>query len=475
MEDVHEDLSENKKFKILMCTVAMTFMTCLDSSIVNVALPLIAHDLHSTMAGVQWIVTSYLITIAVLILLCGRIGDIKGKVKVFKIGVLIFTIGSILSGLSKSLPLLICSRVIQGTGASCTMAVGMGIISKTYSNNGRAKALGISSSAVALGTMIGPALGGMIASIRWDLIFWINVPIGIIAFISSTKVLPENDNSTDEKIDFRGTIVFAVFIVSLILSVTEGEFLGYTNKIILLGFLISILSFLVFIYLQKTVKSPVLDLTLFKNKLFIISVGCGFFTFVAVSCQTILLPFYLQDSLNISPFYSGLFLIIYPLVLGITSPISGDLADKLNPELISTIGTIFLALGFLLMGIINEGTPLWYVGVYNAIMGIGNGMFKSSNNSLVMARIPKEKLGIAGSVNSLFRNVGMTFGFTLATTLLYDRMSKMLGYKVSNYIVGKNYVFISAMTSVFKVAAIMCFISVILSIIRYKKYKNNQL
>ncbi|WP_278244717.1 MFS transporter [Clostridium sp. Ade.TY] len=220
------------------------------------------------MAKVEWVVTSYLLVISVLVLLNGRIGDIKGKYKVFKIGIFIFTIGSICSGISKDITLLIISRVIQGIGASCTMAVIMGIITSIYKEGeGRGKALG---------TMIGPSIGGILASIRWDLIFWINVPIGIINLIVASKVFNKDNSVINEKIDFRGTIAFGIFIVSLILSVTKGEFIGYTNKYILCGLLISLIGLIIFIYLQKTVKSPVLDLNLFKNRLFATSIICNF-------------------------------------------------------------------------------------------------------------------------------------------------------------------------------------------------------
>lgn len=471
MDSTVSEISPKRKSKILMCVVTMTFMACIDGSIVNVTLPLMAHDLNATMAQIEWVVTSYLLTISVLVLLSGRIGDIKGKGKVFKIGILIFTIGSVCSGLSKNLPLLIISRVIQGIGASCTMAMNMGIITSLYKEGeGRGKALGISSSAIALGVMVGPSLGGILAAIRWDLVFWINVPIGIINFIVANKVFDKDKEISNEKIDIRGTVAFGAFIVALTLSVTNGEFLGYTNKYILLGFLVSIIGFIIFIYLQKKVKSPVLDLNLFKNGLFSSSILCNFLTFVGISSVSIILPFYLQDVLKMSTLQSGLFLMIYPLILGIVSPFSGKLSDKLNAKIIANVGCIILSVGLILLGTIKENTPLVYVAIYSAIMGFGNGLFKSPNNTLVMRNIKKERLGSAGGVNSLLRNVGMVFGIAFSTTLLYDRMSNIIGYQVSNYIPGRNDVFIYAMDIVFLSAGFICVLATIVSIIRSKKY-----
>lgn len=466
-----EDSIYNNRWKILVCVVTVTFMNCLDSSIVNVALPVISEDLGVTMASVQWIVTSYLIAISCLILLGGRFGDVKGKCNTFKIGIVLFTLGSLLCGLSHTLPLLVASRIFQGIGASITMANSLGIITDAFSKGGRGRAVGISGASVALGIMVGPAIGGIIVSFRWEYIFLINVPIGIIAFIAAMKILPKEEGHKDKKIDILGTVLFAIFIISIVLSLTEGQFVGYTSTPIIVGFIISIVSLILFIVTEMKIKSPVLDLTIFKNNLFSISVFCGFISFIAISCYTILLPFYLQDVLKLTPFYAGIFMIIYPMTLSIVSPLSGTLSDKIGSEIIALIGLTMTSISFILMSTIHEATPIWIVGIYSVVMGIGNGMFQSPNNTLVMSTVKRNKLGIAGSVNALVRNLGMIFGITLGTTLLYSKMSSMLGYTVNNYIPGKDHVFISAMDFVYIVAAVICFIGVIVSATRFRKRK----
>lgn len=468
--NTYNPLHDNR-WKILICVVTVTFMNCLDSSIVNVALPIISEDLGVTMASVQWIVTSYLIAISCLILLGGRFGDVKGKCNTFKIGIFLFTLGSLFCGLSHTLPLLVASRVFQGIGSSITMANSLGIITDAFSKGGRGRAVGISGASVALGIMVGPALGGMIVSFRWEYIFLINVPIGIIAFIAAMKILPKEKGEKNKKIDILGTVLFAIFIISIVLSLTEGQFMGYKSTPILLGFLISIVSFILFIFTELKIESPVLDLSIFKNNLFSISIFCGFISFIAISCFTILLPFYLQDVLNLTPFYAGLFMMIYPITLSVISPLSGSLADKIGSELIALIGLCMLSVSFIFMSTINELTPLWLVGVYSVLMGIGNGMFQSPNNTLVMSTVKRDKLGIAGSVNALVRNLGMISGVTLGTTLLYSKMSSMLGYTVTNYIKGKDQVFISATDFVYVVAAIICFVGVLISATRFRKKK----
>lgn len=460
---------ESNKWAILFCVVIMTFMACIDGSIVNVALPKISSDLNKPILDTQWIVTSYLMVISALVLLCGRIGDVKGKCRVFKAGVLIFTIGSFLSGLSKTLPLLIASRSIQAIGGACAMATGMGIITSVFDEKERGRAMGLSASAVAMGVMVGPALGGVLVAIRWDLIFWINVPIGIIAFLFSMKYLPRMKTDSNEKIDIKGTVVFAIFIVSSMLAITKGEVLGYTDKYIILGFIIAILSLIIFIYLEKTVESPILDLKLFDIKLFSLSIACSALSFLAISSMNIIIPLYLEQVLQMNSLHAGLFLIIYPLCLSIVAPFSGSLSDKFNGRLISLIGVALLTVGLFFMGKININSSLIYLGVCCAVMGLGNGIFKSTNNALVMQKIPQNRLGIAGSMNSLVSNLAMAYGFTFATTILYGRMSYKLGYKVSNYVPGHESVFLYGLDCVFFTSTIICLIATVVAFIRYRK------
>jgi len=188
------DNNVNKsRWLILFTVVSMTFMCCLDSSIVNVALPVMKDKLSVTMASIEWVVTSYLIVISATILIFGRLGDMKGKTYIFRFGIILFTFGSLMCGLSSSLGLLVFSRVVQAIGAAGTMSTSQGIITQVFPSNERGRALGISGSFVALGIMVGPPLGGLIVSaFSWKYIFLINVPIGIITFIMSTRNFPKS-------------------------------------------------------------------------------------------------------------------------------------------------------------------------------------------------------------------------------------------------------------------------------------------
>ena len=472
MDSANNNSSNKNRWSILFIVVMVTFMSTLDSSIVNVALPSMAKALNVSSAGIQLVVTSYLIIISATILVFGRLGDIAGKTKVFKFGIALFTIGSLFCGITRSLPLLVLARIIQAIGAAGCMANSQGIITEVFPVNERGKALGITGTFVALGALVGPPLGGFIVdATSWEYIFLINVPIGIITLFYSFKILPKGHKTAKGKLDGLGALLFMFAIVPLFVALGKGQEIGFTKPIILFSFLIAIISFIAFIMVEKKSESPLLQLQIFENKLFSLSIFCGFISFVAIFCSIIIQPFYLQDVLKYSPAYTGLILMIYPLVLSVVAPISGHLSDKIGSEILTFIGLVLTSLGLLLMSTLNEQSSLMSMVFFIVAMSIGNGLFQSPNNSLIMSTVPKDKLGIAGSVNGLVRNLGMVCGIALSTTLLYNRMSYKIGHRVTDYVVGRNDAFIYGMKIVYIAAAAICMIGAILTFLRLYSIK----
>lgn len=471
-----DDKTLKNRWMILLTIVSMTFMACLDSSIVNVALPVMSDKLNVSMASIAWVVTSYLIVISSTILIFGRLGDIKGKTRVFRFGVLLFSIGSLLCGISYNLPLLVGARVIQAIGAAGAMSTSQGIITQVFPANERGRALGLSGTFVALGTMVGPPLGGFIVSIlSWQYIFLINVPIGIVAVILGMKILPRDTGASKEKLDGVGAVLFVIAIVALFGSMIQGQESGFDRPYIMAGFVIAVVALIVFFIVEKRLETPLLNLQIFQNKLFSISILCGFITFVAIFCSNIIQPFYLQYVRELSPAVTGLFMMVYPLILSVVAPVSGYLSDKIGSEFLTFLGLIFSSVGLLLMSTLNEITPLWMMVLFIGVMSIGNGLFQSPNNSLIMSTVPKNKLGIAGSINALIRNLGMVVGISYSTTLLYNRMSHKIGYRVSSFVEGRSDVFIYGMRYVYITAALICLLGASITAFRlYGSKKRKQ-
>lgn len=472
MEQTSEKVYKNRML-ILFNIVLMTFMATLDSSIVNVALPKMSELLSVSSEAIAWVVSSYLLVIVGTILIFGRLGDIKGKTRVFHYGIVIFTVGSLLCGISNSFIILIIARAIQGIGAAATMATNQGIITQVFPSNERGKALGISGTFVALGSMAGPPIGGLIVnSFSWKYIFLINVPIGIFVYLLGLKILPKQTVNSNEKLDTKGAVLFTIAIVSLFLSLILGEDYGYQRLPIILGFIVFILSFLVFIVFEKKTEVPLLQLKLFHNSLFSLSIFCAFISFIAISSSAIIMPFYLQNTLHYSPAITGIILMASPLILAFVAPVSGRLSDKIGSEFLTFLGLTINSVGLFLMTSLTETSSIINLLLFIALMSVGNGLFQSPNTSLIMSNAPRSMLGITGSVNALIRNLGMISGISISILILYSRMSHKIGYNVSNYVPGRDDIFIYGMKGAYLAAASISALGAILTAFRlYNKYK----
>ena len=457
---------------ILITVLLLAFMTSLDGSIVNVALPMMSESLSVNTQSISWVFSSYLIGICTLILAFGKLGDLKGKMKVFKTGILIFTLGSMMSGLSAAFPFLITARIIQAVGAAASMATSQGIITEAVPRNEIGKAFGLFGTCIALGTMMGAPIGGFIISIfKWNYIFFFNVPIGIIIFILCFKFLPKEHVNNGKFPDIKGFLLFVITIVSFFIAVMQGGAVGYGNPLIISCFVISITAFIFFVFTEKKADDPMLDLDIFKSKSFSISIFCSFLSFVAIFCLLIVNPFYLHYAREYDPSFIGLLMMFYSIILTLSSLFSGILSDKIRPELLTFTGLAIMGAGFFFMTLLNISTPIFLLLIFMALIGLGAGLFQSPNNSLIMSAASKDKLGIAGSVNALVRNIGMSIGIAVATILLYDRMSQKAGYKVSTYVAGSDDIFLYGMRYVYVVAGILCVIGAIITFMRFYHQK----
>ena len=471
-----EKTFEKNKWPILLIVVMSTFMATLDSSIVNVALPQMARALDVDTAQIQLVVTSYLIVIVGIILIFGKLGDMLGKTRIFTFGIAMFTLGSLLCGIGSSFPVLIGARIIQAVGAAATMANNQGIITQVFPATERGKALGLTGTSVALGSLVGPGLGGIIVgAASWEYIFLINVPVGVVVLFFAIKLLPRSNKKVTDRLDILGAALFMFSIVPLFVALGQVPSLGFTNPLILSAFVVSVLSFIAFIVVEQKRENPLISLSIFKNKLFSLSIFCAFITFVGLFCNSIIQPFYLQDVMNYAPEQAGLIMMIFPLVLSVLAPVSGHVSDKIGSELLTFIGLLLISLGLFLMSTLTEQSSLMTMVIFIVVLSAGMGLFQSPNNSLIMSTVGRHQLGIAGSINALVRNMGMVCGIALATTLLYGSMSGELGYRVTDYVAGQNGAFINGMRMVYMTAAVISLFGAVLTLLRLIRKKSRTL
>ncbi len=411
--------SPNYRWYVVAAVSIGTFMATLDSNIVNVAMPTIASQFQTNLSMLQWVVTAYLLTISSLLPVFGRLADMLGRKMVYSLGFIVFTIGSGFCGLAPNLWLLVAARVLQALGAAMLMANSMALVSSVFPPKERGKALGFTGTVVALGSLAGPALGGILIGLAgWRSIFFVNLPLGLIGCAAAFLVLPADIRSTEkETFDFGGALLFATGMISLLLAINNGADLGWTSLPVLTGLGVGALLLAAFGSVEGKVRHPMIDLSLFRNLPFLTGSISGFLSFVAMFANTMLLPFYLQRVLHLEPSRIGMLMMVTPFIMVFVAPLSGHLSDKIGPILLTTGGLTLTAGGLLYFSTLSATSSIWHVLPGLLLMGFGSGMFQSPNNTSIINAVPPQKMGVAGSINSLVRNLGMVTGIAFSVTL----------------------------------------------------------
>jgi EmrB/QacA subfamily drug resistance transporter len=397
------------------------FMSTLDASVVNISLPTITQALDTHLKAVAWVVTGYLIVITGCLLLMGRLADLFGQKRVYLLGFLIFTFGSALCGLSPTIGFLIGSRMVQGLGASALMAIGPAIITNAFPEKDRGQALGIIGSVVSAGFLTGPLLGGfLVEHLGWRSIFFINLPIGAIGIFLTSKFLERKELTKEVQLDLRGALLLFVFVTSLLLflnRVSQGS-----TPLLLGWFSLSLVSLILFIVAELRSPFPLVDLHLFRRRLFISSLGASLLSFWMSAAHTFVIPFFLQNIFGFSPSKVGMLVFPVSLTVMVMAPLGGRVSDRVGVRIPATMGLIFTSLTIFsftfLKGPVSHYQILWR----QVVIGIGIGLFNPANNSAIIGSLSREKIGLASSFLALSRNLGMVVGIAFAEMVIALRM-----------------------------------------------------
>lgn len=463
---------KNTKIGLMLFSVALgTFMSALDSSVVNIAIPVIKSYFDVPLATVEWIITAYLMVVSSILLFFGRLSDIYGQKRVYITGFAIFTVGSALCGLSTSAEMLIALRVLQSLGAGMMFSTSSAIITQNVPAKNRGKAFGVISIAVAVALSTGPVLGGTLAgTLGWQSIFYINVPVGIIGIILATKFIPSDKKVPSASLDIPGSVLIfvALFLILLPLNqLNEGTSHYLIAAMLVLGVILAV----VFIHYEKKAKYPILNLKLFSNRVFSASLSAALFSYMAQSIMVFLVPFYLQTIRLFSPAMSGLLYIPMPLAILIVSPVAGYISDRFDTRYISSAGVGVMAVGLFILSYLNTTTPLWYIVMGMIITGLGFGMFQTPNNSAVMNHVPMANRGVASGMLATARNMGMATGVGISGALFSFFSSRAstqyLNQGLSDTIINQSS-FIYALHITFMVASIIALVAVVASLTKGK-------
>ncbi|MDF2522930.1 MAG: EmrB/QacA subfamily drug resistance transporter [Clostridiales bacterium] len=416
---MEQQITKAKRYIILINVCVSIFMCTLDASILNIALPIISSELKADISSIQWVVTSYLLTISVLLLIWGKISDIYGRKRVYTFGFIVFTIGSVMCGLSNSLNMLVFSRVLQAMGASSMMALSQGIVTSTFPAAERGKALGITGTIVAMGGLVGPSLGGILVhAAGWEAIFYLNIPIGVLGIILTIFTFPKDDKKPENvNFDYKGSLLYIFSITLLFMALLLWQERSIGTSLMIPMLIAAIIGLVIFIRYEEHAIDPLIHLELFRNKVFSMGVICAYLSFIAIFATQMFVPFYLQLALKLDTLTSGILVSFYPIATALVAPLSGRLSDKISFRPLTVAGLTINVIVLAAMTTLGSGSSFIKIAVLMAALGVGVGLFQSPNNSSVMGAVSKERLGIAGGINALFRNLGMVSGITISVML----------------------------------------------------------
>ncbi|PHM58518.1 putative permease of the major facilitator superfamily [Xenorhabdus sp. KK7.4] len=435
-ESIEQGFPTPQRYFAAAAILIGVFMASLDSSIINISLPSISRSLKIDPASAIWITNSYQVASAATMLICASLGSLIGERRFYTIGMILFTLSSFGCGVSHTFPILISMRIIQGISYAIMISVGLGLYRIIFPPHSIGTIFGFNALAFAVGTATGPSLGGMIISyLSWQWLFYINIPLGILAIFFSLKHLGF-DKSNKKGFDFIGSTISAIAFGLLVISVNN---IGKSNNpIIILGIISSLILFVIFITIQKRSKNPLLPLDIFKSKKYSFAVLSSMIMFISQGMALVALPFALQHTYSYSALESALIFTPWPVAVAICAPIAGKLSNRFNPTQISTAGIACLCIGLALLAGLPENLTifdcLWRI----AICGIGYGLFLPPNNKEMFSNVEKKRTVTASGVLSTARTAGQSIGAALVAMIivLLKETSDSLGQHFIIYVFG---------------------------------------
>ncbi len=408
------------KWIVLSNTTIGSFMAALDISIVLIALPVIIKDLPGTGAAEGiWIVLGYSLVTSTLILNMGRLGDMFGRVKMYNLGFAIFTIGSFLCSVSLNGLELNLFRIVEGIGACFLWANSAAIITDAFPFHERGKALGINQVAIVVGSVFGLVLGGILTgSLGWRSIFWVNVPIGIFGTIWAYEGMKEIGNiEKGKKLDIWGNVIFILGLTLLLAGVTFGPIYGWSLDTVS-SVASGVILLFAFVFIEKKVTDPMIDLKLFKIKVFAAGNLAILFFALSRGAFRFMMVFYFQALLGYGPLLAGILLIPVSASVALSGPLSGWLSDRYGPRWFAACGLALTGAAFLIMSQLGAFVSYYLLFIPFCLLGIGMGLFSSPNRSVVLSSVPSQRRGIAAGTNSTLANVGLLVALGIGIALM---------------------------------------------------------
>lgn len=456
-----DPVGHNTGKKVVLLVATMTFFLFpFVASSVNIALPSIGRDLSLDAVTLAWVATAYLLSSAAFLVPFGRMADIHGRKKIFTLGIIIFTLTSLLSGMASSGVMLITLRVLQGVGVAMFVGTGVALLTSAFPAAERGKVLGINAAAVYAGLSLGPVLGGVVTRhLGWRSIFFLTVPPGLaIIGLVLWKMRGAWTGAKGERFDFAGSAIYSLALVALIYGFTLLP--DVPGVWLVVGGVIGLVAFARW---ESRIRSPVLDLNLFRHsRAFTFSGLAALLEYSPVLAVSFLISLYLQYVKGFDPESAGLVLVVMPTASAIVAPLAGRLSDRIEPRIIASAGMALTAIGVAIFGFLNEKTPLELIIGNLVLVGFGQALFSSPNTNAIMSSAPKTAYGVASAIVATMRQIGFVLGMGVAMLMLALYIGRV-------QITPEYYpLFQESARASFIILAILCFCGIFVSLARGK-------
>jgi EmrB/QacA subfamily drug resistance transporter len=388
-----------------------------NSGTLIIALPNLERSLHASLLALVWVILAYLIAATVLVLTAGRLSDLFGRKRAYVGGFLVFALASLGAGFSSDTTVLILWRVLQGIGSSFIFANAAALVTDAFPKDQLGLAMGGNTMVAAIGLVLGPVLGGALVSISWHWVFWFNVPLALLGAAWGGFILRELAKpDTVRGYDVLGTSTFVVGLTGLVLGVSRGGLSGWNDTIVIVALALAFFLLPAWVAIERRSRAPMLDLNIFRNRLFAAASAAAFINGLARFALMFLFVFYYQGAQGDTPLHAGVNLI--PLAFGmlVASPVAGIYADRHGSRALAALGMLVSAGGLAAMTTLGVHTPYWESGLWLLIVGVGSGMFNSPNTAAMMGVVPAKRRGVAAGARTLLQNTGavLSIAFVLA-------------------------------------------------------------
>jgi EmrB/QacA subfamily drug resistance transporter len=460
---LHWISEDARKWWTLAAVAFGLFMIMLDNTVVNVALPSIAADLQIGLSELEWIVTGYALTFASLMLTGGKLADLLGRRLIFIVGLAIFTISSLVCGLAGSGELLIGARVVQGAGAALMNPATLSIIAATFPPRQRGTAIGIWAGVSAMALAIGPLVGGLLTEhISWSWIFFVNVPIGVIAIAASLLLIPESkDESAEQRLDLPGLLTSGIGLFALTYGLIEANTYGWTSSRIIGAFAVAVAMLIAFGLLEMRQRLPMLDLGLFRNGTFAGANLAVLLVALAMFGVFFFVSLYMQGVLGYSAVETGAAFLPLTILIMLTAPIAGKASDRFGSRWLMTVGMILIAIQLFYFSRLGVEESYWSILPAMILGGFGMAMVMTPSAAAAVRSLPVDKAGVGSAVLNAFRQVGGSMGIAVIGAIMAHEIGDFRGPAVFR----QKELFVAGFSTALTVAALIAVLGAVVSFV----------